>query len=344
MADLVPIDGSLGEGGGQILRTALALSMLAGTPFRIENIRANRSKPGLRRQHLTGVLAAAEISGATTDGAAVGSGTLSFRPGSVRPGEYAFDIGSAGSTTLVFQAVLPALLTAAGPTTLTLTGGTHNPGGPPLDFLEKAFLPLIRRMGPGVTIQTDRPGFAPAGGGRWTVRVDPVSRLAPLHLPERGPIRRTSGRAVVAGLPRHIAEREVAVIAKTTGWPATSLTAEELPAAWGPGNVVMLEVEGEYVTEVFSAVGRPGLSAERVAGDAARQAARYLAADVPVGDCLADQLLLPLALAGGGAFVTLPLSRHSATNIEVIRMFLDVPITAREVRPGAWRVKVGEAS
>src|SRR4051812_13032718 len=208
MPDLVTIDGSFGEGGGQILRTSLALSMLTGRPFRIDRIRANRDKPGLRRQHLTGVNAAAAISGAKVGGAAVGSSSLYFAPaGPARPGEYTFDIGTAGSTTLVLQAVLPALLTAAGPTTLHFAGGTHNPGGPPPDFLERAFLPLVRRMGPGVTVELDRPGFAPAGGGRWSVHVEPAKQLTPLHLPERGTVRRTTGRAQVAGLPRHIAER-----------------------------------------------------------------------------------------------------------------------------------------
>lgn len=342
MPDLVTIDGSFDEGGGQILRTSLALSVLTGRPFRIDRIRANRDKPGLRRQHLTGVHAAAALSGARVGGASVGSSTLYFAPADpARPGEYTFDIGTAGSTTLVLQAVLPALLTAPGPTTLYLAGGTHNPGGPPLDFLERTFLPLVRRMGPGITVEFGRPGFAPAGGGRWTVQIEPVKALAPLHLPERGEVRRKMGRAQVAGLPRHIAERELAEVAAVTGWPKRDLRVEELPAEWGPGNVVLLEVEGEHLTEVFSSVGQRGKPAEAVARDAAEQAVRYLDANVPVGDCLADQLLLPLAIAGGGSYVTLPLTRHSETNIEVIRMFLDVAMTAREERSGAWRVEVG---
>jgi RNA 3'-terminal phosphate cyclase (ATP) len=341
MSDLLTIDGSFGEGGGQILRSSLALSMLTGRPLRLENIRANRDKPGLRRQHLTAVIAAARISGAKVDGAAVGSNTLEFWPGEVRAGEYTVDIGSAGSTTLVFQAVLPALLAAPGPSTLTLVGGTHNPGGPPLDFLERAFLPLVRRMGPGITVTLDRPGFAPAGGGRWTVRVEPAARLTPLHLIERGNVRRRTARAVLAGLPRHIAERELATVAEVTRWPASALHMQELPAEWGPGNVVMLEVESERITEVFSSVGRRGTPAEKVARDAAMQAVRYLESEVPVGDCLADQLLLPMAVAGKGSYVTLPLTRHAQTHIEVIRMFLDVPVATREVRPGAWQVEVG---
>src|ERR1700722_12158456 len=160
----IQLDGSIGEGGGQILRTALGLSMVTGQPFRIENIRAGREKPGLLRQHLTAVNAAAAISAATVDGAAIGSRNLSFIPGKVKPGEYVFSIGTAGSTTLVLQTVLPALLTADASSTITLEGGTHNPHAPPIDFLERAFLPLINRIG------ADRECDAGASGilsGRW---------------------------------------------------------------------------------------------------------------------------------------------------------------------------------
>src|SRR6202140_4872670 len=159
---MILIDGSIGEGGGQILRTALGLSMVTGQPFRIENIRAGRDKPGLLRQHLTAVNAAAEICGANVEGAAISSRELSFSPGNVKSGEYTFSIGSAGSTTLVLQTVLPALLAADGPSSLTLEGGTHNPHAPPIDFLEKAFVPLVNRMGPTVHVALERAGFYPA--------------------------------------------------------------------------------------------------------------------------------------------------------------------------------------
>src|SRR3954451_14429588 len=168
---MLTIDGSQGEGGGQILRTSLGLSMLAGKPFRITRIRANRDKPGLMRQHLTAVLSAAKICAADVDGAAVGSSQLTFQPGPVTHGEYTFAISTAGSSTLVFQTVLPALLTAAGPSTLHLEGGTHNIYAPPLDFLQKSFLAIVNRMGPTVSIAVDRLGFYPAGGGRWTAAI-----------------------------------------------------------------------------------------------------------------------------------------------------------------------------
>src|SRR5262245_60443308 len=171
------IDGSQGEGGGQILRTALALSLVTGAPFRVEKIRAGRQKPGLLRQHLTAVTAAVEIGGAAVEGATLGSRELSFRPGSVRPGAYRFAVGTAGSAALVLQTVLPALLTATGPSTVVVEGGTHNPHAPPFDFLALAFLPLLARMGARAQATLDRPGFYPAGGGQLTVEITPAPAL-----------------------------------------------------------------------------------------------------------------------------------------------------------------------
>jgi RNA 3'-terminal phosphate cyclase (ATP) len=337
---VLTIDGSFGEGGGQILRSSLALSMVTGTPFRIENIRANRDPPGLVRQHLTAVTSAAQVCSATVDGADLRSRELTFRPGRVAPGDYRFDVGSAGSTTLVLQTVLPPLLTAGAPSLLTLEGGTHNPFAPPLDFLEKAFLRLINRMGPRVEVSLDRPGFAPRGGGRLTVSVEPAPRLHPLELNERGAVLATTATATVAGLPRSIAERELKVVRERLGWAPADLAVEVLPVEYGPGNIVALEIRSEHVTEVFTSVGRRGVSAESVAADACDAATRYLAAGVPVGDCLADQLLLPLALAGGGSYTTLALTRHAATNIEVIQKFLEVTVRHHEVGPDVTRVEV----
>jgi RNA 3'-terminal phosphate cyclase (ATP) len=338
---MLTIDGSLGEGGGQILRSALALSMVTGTPFRIEKIRANRDVPGLARQHLTAVQSAATLCGATVDGAELRSTALTFTPGPVTAGDYTFSIGSAGSTTLVLQTVLPALLVGREPSSLTLEGGTHNPFAPPLDFLERAFLPVINRMGPKIDVALEQPGFAPRGGGRFIVTVEPAAKLSRVDLPSRGPVRSRRARATVTGLPRAIAERELATVEKILGWRRDEMEVVELPEAYGPGNIVTLEVESEHITEVFAGVGRRGVRAETVASDAADSCKRYLAApDVPVGDCLADQLLLPMALAGAGSYKTLALTLHSATNIEVIRMFLDVKVEAREAGPDVTTIEV----
>jgi len=334
------IDGSQGEGGGQILRSSLALSILTGRPFRIFDIRANRPKPGLRRQHLTCVLAAAAISGATVTGGVLDSRDVTFVPKEVRGGDYRFDVGSAGSTMLVLQTILTPLMTATAPSTITLEGGTHNFGAPPFPFLAKTFLPLINRMGPRVELRIDRAGFAPRGGGRAVVQITPAS-LKPLHLQARGPVRRTAARATIAGLPRSIAERELQLIARVLKLAAHDLAIEELPADQGPGNLVTVDVESEHLTEVFTAFGAKGIEAEEVARDAARQAKRYIDLDVPVDEHLADQLLLPLALAKGGGYLTGDLSLHATTNIQTLRQFIDVPIAVRQVARHQNEVRIG---
>ena len=338
---MLTIDGSHGEGGGQILRTALALSLVTGTPFRIEKIRAGRKKPGLARQHLTAVQAAAKIGRARVTGASLASMEITFIPGSITPDEYRFTVGTAGSTTLVLQTVLPALLTAAGPSSLTLEGGTHNPFAPPFDFLEKCFLPLLNRMGPRVVAVLNRPGFYPAGGGRFEVTVAPSGELARLDLCERGGIRRRFAAALVAGLPRHIAEREIALVRRGMGLERSQVEVVELPADRGPGNVVSIEIESERITEVFTGFGQRGVRAEVVAQRTVEAAQRYVAADVPVGEHLADQLLIPLALAGGGSFKTLPLTPHTRTNAEILQKFLDIEVSSEPCSESGWLVQVG---
>src|SRR5512133_679150 len=186
---MITIDGSQGEGGGQILRTSLALSLFTSQPFRMEQIRAKRQKPGLLKQHLTAVEAAKTVGCAEVEGAALNSQTLEFRPRSVAPGNYRFAVGTAGSATLVLQTVLPALLTGSDRSMLTLEGGTHNPMAPPFDFLTYSFMPLIHRMGPSVDLELRSPGFYPAGGGRFHARIEPTKQLSPLTLNERGAIR-----------------------------------------------------------------------------------------------------------------------------------------------------------
>lgn len=337
---MLSIDGSQGEGGGQILRTSLSLSVVTAQPFRLTAIRAGRRRPGLLHQHLTAVRAAAEISQATLSGDSLGSTELEFRPGRVTPGEYRFSVGTAGSATLVLQTLLPALWTAPGASVLHVEGGTHNMAAPPFDFLDRAFLPLVVRQGPRVTASLDRYGFYPAGGGRIRVEIQPAARLAPLELIERGPLVHRGARALVSRLPRHIAERELRILGERLGLGEDVLIVEEVRDAAGPGNVVIIELASRHVTEVFTGFGQRGVRAEAVAGRAAAEAARYLAADVPVGQHLADQLLLPLALARGGRFRTLPLTQHAVTNIDVIRRFLDVEIASDEIGTDRWEVSV----
>lgn len=336
---MLTIDGSYGEGGGQILRTSLALSIVTGTPFVIERIRAGRKRPGLQNQHLASVRAAARVGCAQVEGDAIDSQRLVFRPGAIAAGHHEFDIGTAGSASLVLQTVLPPLLVAKEPSTLVIEGGTHNPLAPPFDFLERAFLPLVCRLGPHVTMTLDRPGFFPKGGGRIRVKIEPSGRLDRLDLLERGEIKSKRVRALVAQLPVTIGERECRTIAAASGWEAVEARVEELRNSRGPGNVVLMELESEHVTEVFSACGERGVRAEDVARKALCEAQGYLEANVPVGKHLADQLLVPLALGAhlhraGGTYRTLPLSEHSRTNIDVIRKFLAVKIDVAEAAEG----------
>jgi RNA 3'-terminal phosphate cyclase (ATP) len=339
---MIEIDGSLGEGGGQILRTSLSLALATGQPVRLFNLRANRARPGLRRQHLTAVLAAAEVGAADVSGAELHSRELVFRPGRVQAGDYHFAIGTAGSVTLVLQTILPVLVTARGRSSLVLEGGTHNEHAPPFDFIEKTFLPLVNRLGPRVTAQLDRYGFYPAGGGLLRVEIEPVAALGRLELLDRGRILGTRARAVVANLPRHIAERELKVVARKLGLGRKQIEVVEETRSNGPGNVVLIEIPSAHLTEVMTGFGAIGVPAEKVAARAARVAREYLDAEVPVGAHLADQLLLPLALGGGGSYRTLPLTEHARTNMDVIRRFLDVDLAATEHDDGTVTVTVGE--
>lgn len=337
---LIQIDGSAGEGGGQILRTSLALSLVTGKPFRIERIRAGRQKPGLMRQHLTAVNAAVEIGGAAVDGAEIGSQELVFNPGTVKPGEYRFAVGTAGSATLVLQTVLPALLVGDEPSILNLEGGTHNPLAPPFDFLEKTFLPVLRRMGVGIEATLLRPGFFPAGGGRMQVRITPCAKLAPAELLERGDISGRAAKVIIAGLPANIADRQIEGLKRSLGWPDEAFSVDRQSDGFGPGNVVLAEITCGEHTEVFSAFGERGVRSEQVVDRVVKQVREYLVHGAPVGEFLADQVLIPLALAGGGTFRAGHLSRHSLTNMEVIRMFLGTNFEVADDSPDTKRVIV----
>lgn len=325
--DLV-IDGSQGEGGGQILRTSLTLSMATGRPFRLERIRAGRQKPGLLRQHLTAIQAARTIADADVTGAEPGSTTLTFRPGVPRAGEYSFAVGTAGSASLVLQTVLPALMRAEGVSTVAVEGGTHNPAAPPFEFLASSFAPLVARLGAGLDLRLVRHGFYPAGGGCIEATIRPAAEWRPIELIDRGSLRAKRMRVLLAHLPRHIGERELTVLERRLGAPTEEGQIQSVPGSQGPGNVVLVDIESETVTEVFVGFGQAGVRAEAVAEGVAHDVRQYLAAGVPVGVHLADQLLLPLALGAGGRFRTLPLSRHAQTNADVIRAFTNARIDA----------------
>jgi RNA 3'-terminal phosphate cyclase (ATP) len=340
---MIIIDGSEGEGGGQVLRTSLSLSLVTGKPFRIEKIRANRSRPGVMRQHVTAIEAACAIGGAECEALAVGASELTFVPGKVKPGEHRFAVGTAGSTSLVLQTILPPLMLADRPSSLVLEGGTHNIHAPPFDFLDRVFRPILNRMGPRVSARLVRPGFYPAGGGRIEVEVEPCAKLARLGLLERGALRSVMARALVAALPGEIAVRELASVEKVLGWPEESRKIEQLPERQGPGNILILEAIFDGGTELVSGFGQLGVPAQTVGEKAAKRMAGYLASNAVAGPYLADQLLLPMALAGGGRFTTVKPSQHSRTGAEVIAKFLDARIAFEERGDGRHLVTVEAA-
>jgi RNA 3'-terminal phosphate cyclase (ATP) len=338
--DVLTLDGRMGEGGGQVLRSALSLSVALGRPVRVTHVRGGRAKPGLLRQHVTALRAAAAISGGVAEGGELGSSEVGLRPGPVRAGSYELGIGSAGSTLLVLQTVLTPLLLADGPSTLVLEGGTHNPMAPPFEFLTHSFLPLLARAGVEARLELLRPGFYPAGGGKLCARIAPVAQPRPLELLERGAERAQRCEIGLAHLPATIAEREWDTLQRALGWPRERRIDRDLAASVGPGNVLALHLEFEHVTEVLTAFGERGLSAERLANRLAGEARAYLAHSAPVGEHLADQLMIPLALQAGGRYRTGTPSLHARTNAAVVNLFLPGTIRLEEHGAGGWIVDV----
>jgi RNA 3'-terminal phosphate cyclase (ATP) len=333
----ITIDGSQGEGGGQILRTSLSLAAITGRELTVDNVRGGRAKPGLLRQHLTGLLAIAEITGGEVEGAELGSRRLVLRPGAVRAGEYRFSIGSAGSASLVLQTVLWPLLMADARSTVIVEGGTHNSMAPPFDFLKKTFAPVLARMGGHIDLSLPSYGFYPAGGGRIVCEIAPCPKLRPLELLEAGRVVSTRVRAVVSNLPVTTAMHQAESVRRKLELSAEAAESKVV-ISHGPGNVVMVELEHEHVTEVATAFGDKGKAAETAARQVTKDARRYQKLGAPVGEHLADQLIIPLALAGAGCFRTGPLSLHTRTNIDVVRAFL--PVQMDVVHDGTGTVRV----
>lgn len=336
MSSILQLSGE--NGGGQLLRSALSLSMVTGRPFRMMNIRGKRPKPGLMRQHLTCVKAASEVCAASVDGAELGSVELVFSPGVVSCGDYAFAIGSGGSTTLVLQTLLPALLMADGKSTLRVEGGTHNPMAPPFEFIEQCFLPILQRMGVKASVNLERHGFMQAGGGMLTAEISPIKKWKKLKLTERGEPECTFGMVLHAHLHRDIAEREITAAAGVLGWSREDIALRYASDSIGPGNAILLGARFANVTEVCTGIAQVGKSAEAVATGAARGLKSYLASSAPVGIHLADQLLLPMALAGGGSFRPRAITDHTETNMLLIEQFLPVSFRIKSLEKGVQEI------
>lgn len=334
---LIQLDGT--DGGGQMLRTALSLAMVTGQPFRMTNIRGKRSKPGLMRQHLTCVKAACEISDGTADGAEIGSTELVFRAGKIRGGNYHFAIGTAGSTGLLFQTLLPALLHAEGPSTLRLEGGTHNPLAPPFEFIDQVFLPILRKTGIHATVSLKQTGFAPVGGGIMEAEIQPCGTLTAFHLHEPGEIKSLSLRVPTRNLPIQIAGR--ILDSALAQYPCDDATVEIREPGPGRGVCCLYQAVFENTCELTSAFGETNVTAERVGKRAAKALHDFVGSGTAVGRCLADQLLLPMALAGGGSFTTMVPDDHVPTNISVIEKFLTARFTIKTIDRGRHVVSVG---
>lgn len=337
---MLEIDGSRGEGGGQILRTSLAISAITQTPVRLYNIRAGRPRPGLQKQHLASVLAAANICNAEIAGAAIGSREVVFKPGEIEGGDYLFSVASAGSCMLVLQTVLMPLILAKTPSRIVLEGGTHNPFAPPADFLNACYLPILKRMGANVELKLDRYGFYPVGGGRCVVDVQPIAHgLQPLQILERGELQMQRVVALVANLSDSIADRELHETLRVLQW-SKKLGSRMQVESVGPGNAVIIECQFQHATELVTGFGEMRKPAEVVARNAAREMRKYLQCDAPIGLHLTDQLLLPFALAGGGKMRCQGLTEHTKTNIGTIQSFLPVSIEVTESIDGDCVVEV----
>ncbi len=349
MADnesILTLDGAYGEGGGQIIRSALTLAALTGRPVRWERIRAGRKKPGLRPQHLTAVRASARICAATLTGDALDSQTLTFTPGSPPlAGDYTFDVrdaaagGSAGAATLVLQTLLLPLALAHGPSRITLKGGTFVPWSPPAPYLEQVYLPMLTRMGVAVEFEHSQWGFYPRGGGELEVHLPGKALVLPLTIQERGALMEIRGMAFAAQLPSHIPQR---MCDRARGLLQSLRTRVDIQPlhirADSPAAGLFLLARYEHSLAGFSALGRKGLPAEEVAAQASTALLEHHATAATLDECLADQLALPLALAGVPTRITVAnVTQHLLTQAWVINHFLPGTLHIEGVtgQPGA---------
>jgi len=321
----VELDGSVGEGGGQILRTSLALSLITGKPFHLRHIRARRSRPGLQPQHLASVRAAAAVGQAALKGASKGSTDLVFEPGPVAAGNYHFAIGTAGATGLVLHTVYLPLALAEGFSTVTIEGGTHVPHSPCFHFLELTWRGYLGLLGLTLDLTMRRPGFYPRGGGLIQASIQPVSQIQALNLAQLTLERKIAGFSAAAGLPEHVRRRQADRARQ--GLRALDCDVHLVEETWqgGPGSVLGLQVHTGPVPTFFFSLGERGKPAERVADEAVHEVRAFLEADPPAMDGhSADQILLPLALAPGPSrFAVAALTQHTLTNARVICAFVD---------------------
>lgn len=322
----IEIDGRDGEGGGQIVRTSVALAAVTGRPLRVIRVRARRSKPGLQAQHVAAVKAVATVCDAEIEGVRLGADRFRFVPGALRGGHFRFAVSTAGSAGLVLHAVLPALLRAPASSEVILEGGTHVRSAPPFEHLAHAFLPALHEMGVRAELTLERPGFFPKGGGRMVLRVDPWTKASAFERTQRleGSKVRLRGRSHVGKLPSHVAERAARQLAKRDVAALPHLDA--VAASPGPGLAVCVEVGEGQARDVVTALGEKGRPTESVIDEAVDQAHAHQRREAPVGPHLADQLLLYMVMGAGGRFRTIETTSHFETQVGTLRRFFDVEI------------------
>ncbi len=336
---MIQIDASQGEGGGQILRTALALSIITQQAVKLKNIRAKRSKPGLMRQHLTCVKAAQAISNAQVSGDSLGSTELSFTPQAMQAGDYAFAIGTAGSCALVLQTILWPLLFADGASTVSIEGGTHVPMSPSFEFLEYSFLPAIQKMQVDAEFELLKHGFYPGGGGKLRASIKPWREKSALDLQERGERISQHGLCLIANLDHIVAAIQLKEVQRYLNWNEEDLIHQGLRNSHGVGNALLLNVQSSQHTEIVTSYGDKSRSSGQVAQQACDEMKHYLASQAAVGEHMADQLLIPLALAGG-VFTTNVISEHFKTNCNIIQAFLNVNFEIEKIDAHCYSVRI----
>jgi RNA 3'-terminal phosphate cyclase (ATP) len=323
---MMVIDGSAGEGGGQILRSALALSMVTRRPFRIDRIRAARDAPGVSGAHLATIAAATALCNAEVSGAELGSTSLSFRPRATKPGVHRIHVDAPESVGLVLQTLVFPLLRAGEPSVLTFEGCTHAPSAPTFEFLQKSWAPALGTMGAKIELSLETPGLFPKGGGVMTAKITP-SELGRFEREERGSEKSRKATTMVAALPESVAERELRAARDRLGLARDRVYKIALEDERGQGNAFWVELEHQTGISVFASIGERGLRAEQVAERAIGAALAFHESDGAVDERLADQLLLPMAIGKGGVFTTTEPSPHAEGQIELLRKFLDVDIT-----------------
>lgn len=329
----IEIDGSYGEGGGQILRTSLALSAILCTPVELHHIRGGRKKPGLRPQHLVTVKAIASITEAEVKGADLGSTYLSFAPRQIRPGDYGFDIGTAGSTSLVLQCMIPTLLFAGKESRVVITGGTHVPWSPCFHYLKEVFAPALQGMGGSLDLEIERWGWYPKGGGKVVAWISPVPDIRAISRLRRGKIVNFFVLSAVSNLPINIAKRQRDQAIRRLhkyGIKVTKMETVNAPSP-GTGTSVFVWALFEKGTAGFSSLGKKGKRAEKVADEACTEFFEFMASKCAIDDHLADQLVLYMALAKGRSLIgTKRVTTHLKTNVWVIEQFLPVKFEVEE--------------